>query len=82
MTNSKKYTPSQREQDFLDTVESPRYERESLNGLKPFLENRVAEDVKGFYSPAELDALAKLEGTERDVEHRMPVKMTRHSSNW
>ena len=78
MTNSKKYTPSQREQDFLDTVESPRYERESLNGLKPFLENRVAEDVKGFYSPAELDALAKLEGTERDVEHRMPVKMTRH----
>ena len=78
MTNSKKYTPSQREQDFLDTVESPRYERESLNGLKPFLENRVAEDVQGFYSPAELDALAKLEGTERDVEHRMPVKMTRH----
>ncbi|HIG85708.1 MAG TPA: hypothetical protein EYQ25_01560 [Planctomycetes bacterium] len=78
MTNSKKYTPSQREQDFLDTVESPRYERESLNGLKPFLENRVAEDIQGFYSPAELAALAKLEGTERDVEHRMPVKMTRH----
>jgi L-lysine 2,3-aminomutase len=78
MTNSKKYTPSQREQDFLDTVENPRYERESLNGLKPFLENRVAEDIQGFYSPAELDALAKLEGTERDVEHRMPVKMTRH----
>ena len=81
MSNSKKYIPSQREQAFLDTVESPRYERENMNGLKPFFEGRVAEDMQGFYSPDELDALRKLKGTDRDVEDRMPVKMTRHYFN-
>lgn len=81
MSNSSKYIPSQREQAFLDTVESPRYERDNMNGLKPFFEGRVAEDMQGFYSPEELDALRKLNGTERDVEDRMPVKMTRHYFN-
>ena len=78
MSNAEKYLPSPRAQAFLDTVESPKYERHNVNGLKPFLDERVPEDMRGFYSPEELAALRELKGTERDVEARMPVKMTRH----
>ncbi len=34
--------------------------------------------MRGFYSQDELTALRDLKGTERDVEARMPVKVTRH----
>ena len=78
MSSNEKHIPTAREQTFLDTVESPRYERDSINGLTPFLEERAPKDVLGFYSRDELDALRALKGTERDVEARMPVKMTRH----
>ena len=78
MSNAQKYVPSDREQAFLEQVESPRYERESINGLKPFIDGRVADEVQNFYSSDELDVLSQLQGTERDVEARMPVKMTRH----
>ncbi len=78
MSNVKKYVPSDRAQAFLDTVESPKYERNNVNGLKPFLDDRVSENMQGFYSPDELEALRTLKGTERDVEARMPVKMTQH----
>ncbi|MDH3297454.1 MAG: hypothetical protein OEM96_04135 [Gemmatimonadota bacterium] len=78
MTNANNYVPSARAQAFLDTVESPKYERHNVNGLKPFLDERVPEDMRGFYSQDELTALRDLKGTERDVEARMPVKVTRH----
>ena len=78
MSNTEKYVPSAKAQAFLDTVESPKYERHNVNGLKPFLDERVPEDMRGFYSPEELEVLGNLKGTERDVEARMPVKMTRH----
>ena len=77
MSNSK-YTPSAREQAFLDTVESPRYERDSINGLRPFFDEKIPENMKGFYTDEELETLKSLKGTERDIEARMPVKMTRH----
>ncbi len=78
MSTAEKYVPSARAQAFLDTVESPKYERRNVNGIKPFLDDRVPDDMRGFYSPGELEALRALMGTERDVEARMPVKMTRH----
>lgn len=78
MSNTETHISSARAQAFLDTVESPKYERRSVNGLKPFLDERVPDDMRGFYSEAELAALRELRGTERDVEARMPVKMTRH----
>jgi len=34
--------------------------------------------MKSFYSKDELESLDALKGTERDVEARMPVKVTRH----
>ena len=73
-----KYAPTAREQAFLDTVENPRYDRQGIVGLTPFLRERVPEDIAGFYSDGELDKLRALKGTERDIEARMPVKMTRH----
>jgi L-lysine 2,3-aminomutase len=73
-----KYVPAEREQAFLDTIENPKYDRGIINGLKPFFQDKAPEDIKKFYSPDELSVLSDLHGTERDVEARMPVKMTRH----
>ena len=78
MANSGRYVPAEREQAFLDTIENPKYERDIINGLKPFFEDKAPDDIKSFYSPDELSILLNLKGTERDVENRMPVKMTRH----
>jgi hypothetical protein len=73
-----RYVPAEREQSFLDTIENPRYDRDIINGLKPFFQDKAPEDIKAFYSPDELAVLSSLTGTPRDVEARMPVKMTRH----
>jgi L-lysine 2,3-aminomutase len=73
-----RYVPSEREQAFLDTIENPKYDREIINGLNPFFQEKAPEDIRDFYSRDELSVLSSLKGTERDVEARMPVKMTRH----
>ncbi len=78
MSKVENYVPTAREQAFLDTVENPKYDRQMINGLAPFFKGKVPEDVRGFYSDDEIEALRRLKGTERDVEARMPVKMTRH----
>ena len=81
MARADSYTATAREQAFLDTVESPRYDRQTVNGLSPFLGDRVPDDMRDFYAPDELAVLSDLKGTERDVEARMPVKVTRHYFN-
>jgi L-lysine 2,3-aminomutase len=73
-----RYVPTDREQAFLDTIENPKYDRDIINGLKPFFQDKAPADIKAFYTADELAALAGLKGTERDVEARMPVKLTRH----
>ena len=78
MASTGRYIPTDREQAFLDTIENPKYDREIINGLNPFFQDKAPDDIKAFYSPDELSELLKLRGTERDVEARMPVKMTRH----
>lgn len=78
MNKVEKYVPAPREKAFLATVQDLRYDRKSINGLAPFLKERVSENILGFYSKDEIEALRALKGTERDVEARMPVKMTRH----
>ena len=72
------YTQTEREQAFLDRVEDTQYKREIINGLAPFIGDKVPEDMRGLYSPQELVQLGGLKGTDRDVEKRMPVKVTRH----
>ncbi len=78
MSTSHKYEPTAREQAFLDTIEDPKYDRQIIIGLKPFFEEKAPEDMHSFYSEEEIRALESLRGTERDVEARMPVKITRH----
>jgi len=73
-----KHEPTERELRFLDTVEDGKYDRQSINGLAPLLNERAPDDVMDFYSHEELEVLSGLKGTDRDVESRMPVKMTRH----
>ena len=73
-----KYEPTSRERLVLDQVENPRYDRQIVNGLDPFINNGAPEDMHGFYTPVELSNLQKLRETDRDVEARMPVKITRH----
>ncbi len=78
MANTGKYVPSEREQAFLGTIENPKYDRAIINGLRPFFQDKAPDDMKRFYSQEELEALLSLRGSERDVESRMPVKLTRH----
>ena len=78
MSSAAKYVPSAQAQAFLEGVESPRYDRQTINGLAPFFKERAPDEVMSLYSKSELDELAALKGTERDVEARMPVKVTRH----
>ena len=78
MSQLQEYIQTSREQGFLDSVVDSRYEREIINGLAPFLGDRVPEDMKGLYTANELVQLGGLKGTARDVEKRMPVKITRH----
>jgi lysine 2,3-aminomutase len=78
MSKAHEYEPTRREKEFLATVEDPKYDREIIIGLKPFFEEKAPEDMHTFYSEDEIQALKRLQGTERDVERRMPVKITRH----
>lgn len=78
MIKSQDYTPTERESAFLSTVEDTRYEREIINGLKPFIDGKAPEDLVDFYAESELVQLGGLKGGDRDVEKRMPVKVTRH----
>ena len=78
MATAGKYVPTEREKAFQSTIENPKYERDNIIGLKPFFEGKAPDAIKGLYSKDELSALLELRGTERDVENRMPVKMTRH----
>ena len=74
----KKYQPTQREHLVLDEVENPKYDRQIVNGLDPFMSGSAPEEFRNFYTDQEISKLDELRGTDRDVEARMPVKLTRH----
>ncbi len=78
MAKAAKYEPSAKEKAFLASVTKSKYDRQIVKGLKKFADGKVPEDMRSFYSADELSALAELKGTSRDVEARMPVKITRH----
>ncbi len=78
MIQPQPYVPTDREQAFLESVEDTRYEREIINGLSPFFNEKAPEDMLSFYDEGDVTRLKVLKGSERDVEKRMPVKLTRH----
>ncbi len=78
MPQSTQYTQTGKETAFLERVEDTQYKREIINGLAPFLDERAPQDMLDFYGSDELVQLRVLKGSDRDVEKRMPVKVTRH----
>lgn len=78
MSRKQEYRQTDRERSFVESVEDTRHEREIINGLSPFFNERAPKDMSTFYSEEEMAILRELKGTERDVERRMPVKVTRH----
>jgi lysine 2,3-aminomutase len=78
MSQAAKYVATAKEQAFLDTVTDVPHKREIINGLAPFLKATAPEDLQDLYSSEELVQLSVLNKTDRDVESRMPVKVTRH----
>lgn len=72
------YTPSAKAAEFLSKVVNGRYKRQIVNGLRKFIDNRVDEEMGTFYSKDEIANLISIRGTDRDIESRMPVKITRH----
>lgn len=78
MIKAEKYIPSNKEQGFLSTVVNGKYDRQIITGLKKFIEKSAPQDMLNFYSTEELEEITKLDGTDRDVQARMPIKITRH----
>ncbi|MBL0922406.1 MAG: hypothetical protein IBJ10_09805 [Phycisphaerales bacterium] len=78
MPLTQEYVQTDRERRFLESVVDVQYKREIINGLAPFIDERAPQDMMNFYSRDELVQLGGLKGTARDVEKRMPVKVTRH----
>lgn len=74
----KRYEPGEREQSVLDAVQDPKYDRGIVSGLSPFIGDTAPDEYKGLYTPVEIKSLQDIKGSERDVEDRMPVKITRH----
>ena len=78
MVLKERYQPSDKEATYLAKVQNGKYERDVITGLKKFMDGTIPQDMLGFYSQEELDAVKALDGTDRDVQARMPVKITRH----
>ncbi len=72
------YQPTEREQAFLGSIANSKYDRQIVTGLSKFIQHKVPEDMKRFYSEGELAALSSFKSSARDIEARMPVKITRH----
>ena len=78
MANTVGFTLSSKAQSFVDSLVKATYDRQITTGIGRFVDGKVSGDMQSFYSADELQSLAALRGTERDVEARMPVKITRH----
>lgn len=78
MPTTQEYVQTERERRFLERVVDTQYKRDIINGLSPFFDDKAPEDMRSFYSQEELVNLRVLKGGQRDVEARMPVKVTRH----
>jgi len=78
MTNKEKYQPTAKAQAFLEKVEKGKYNRGIVRGLQKYIDGKVPEEMQGFYSKEELQELIDLKDTAKDVESRMPVKITDH----
>lgn len=78
MSNVYVHQLSAKGEAFLTSVQNSKYDRQIITGLQKFFDGKAPTDMQDLYSPAELQMLRDLRGTAKDVEKRMPVKVTRH----
>ena len=78
MATAPSFESSAKLQSFLESIDKGKYDRQITAGIDKFVDKKVADDMQGFYTDDELAALAELKDTDRDIESRMPVKITRH----
>lgn len=63
---------------LLEFIPADKYDRQIISGIQKFSDQKVAEEMSDFYSTDELAAINAIKGTDRDIEKRMPVKITGH----
>ena len=78
MSIANTFQPSDKLQAFVENVAKGKYDRQITAGISKFVDNKVDAEMQDFYSPDELKSLIDLNGTDREIERRMPVKITRH----
>ena len=78
MSIANTFQPSDKLQAFVENVAKGKYDRQITAGISKFVDNKVEAEMQDFYSPDELKSLIDLNGTDREIERRMPVKITRH----
>ena len=78
MATAPSFETSAKLQSFLESIDKGKYDRQITAGIDKFVDKKVADDMQGFYTDDELAALVELKDTDRDIESRMPVKITRH----
>lgn len=78
MSAQYEHQPSPKGLAFLASVQNSKYDRQIITGLQKFFDGKAPQDMQNLYSTVELQDLRALRGTSRDVERRMPVKVTRH----
>jgi L-lysine 2,3-aminomutase len=78
MSTAPNFVASEKAQSFVSSIDKGKYDRKITAGIEKFANNKVDDDMAGFYSESELAALVDIKGSDRDIEQRMPVKITRH----
>ena len=78
MSIAPNFVLSEKAQAFVQTIGKGKYDRHITAGIDKFADQKVDVEMQDFYTKDELDALLQLKGTDRDIETRMPVKITRH----
>jgi len=56
-----KYEPTDRERSVLDQVENPRYDRQIVNGLDPFIDDGAPADTTGDATDSTVSHIANHE---------------------
>lgn len=78
MSTAEQYAPSARGQSLLDSLGTDKYDRQIIAGVQKFNDPSAPAELQAFYSADQLKTILALKGTPRDIEARMPVKVTSH----
>ena len=78
MSTISSFTSSEKAQAYVQSIDKGKYDRQITAGIDKFVNGKIDPEMQGFYSQEELAALLAIKDTDRDIESRMPVKITNH----